>query len=103
VSSSVVVLAVAVRAPAEQLVETRVDLGRQARRRVVLRLDEAQAEVYVDGGLRTGAHVLVALGLGARAVSCSGCSSSFATSSRAMQLAGCPDLESTRDGLVRRS
>jgi len=79
-----------------------------------------RAEVYVDGGIRSGTHALVALGLGARAVfvgrpvlwglANGGREGVIAVMKlltselvRAMQLAGCGDLPSTRDGLVRRA
>lgn len=79
-----------------------------------------RAEVYVDGGIRSGTHALVALGLGARAVFVGrpvlwGLATSGAEGVervlallrdelvRAMQLAGCPDLASARDDLVVRS
>lgn len=78
----------------------------------------ASAEIYVDGGIRSGTHALVALGLGARAVfvgrpilwglATAGEEGVVRVLSllrdeltRAMQLAGCPDLESARDDLVR--
>jgi 4-hydroxymandelate oxidase len=79
-----------------------------------------RAEVYHDGGVRSGTHALIALGLGARAVfvgrpvlwglatnGADGVESVIALLRdelvRAMQLAGCPDLEAARDDLVRRS
>lgn len=75
-------------------------------------------EVYVDGGIRSGTHALIALALGARAVfvgrpilwglAAGGAEGVAAILgllrdelTRAMQLAGCPDLDSTRDDLVR--
>jgi 4-hydroxymandelate oxidase len=78
-----------------------------------------RAEIYVDGGIRSGTEALVALGLGARAVfvgrpilwglAAGGREGVAAVLDllknelvRAMQLAGCPDLASARDGLVRR-
>ncbi len=77
-----------------------------------------RAEVYVDGGIRSGTHALVALGLGARAVFVGrpvlwglaaggrdGVSSVLALLReelvRAMQLAGCPDATAIETGLVR--
>ncbi len=79
-----------------------------------------RAEVYVDGGIRTGTHALVALGLGARAVFVGrpvlwGLAASgqggvsrvlellHGELVRAMQLAGCGDADATRDDLVRRA
>lgn len=79
-----------------------------------------RAEVYVDGGIRSGTQALVALGLGARAVfvgrpvlwglAAGGQAGvarvlSLLTDElvRAMQLAGCDDLDAARDGLVRRA
>jgi 4-hydroxymandelate oxidase len=76
-------------------------------------------EVYVDGGVRSGTHALIALGLGARAVFVGrpvlwGLATAGQEGVRAvldllrgelvrsMQLAGCPDLDAARDGLVRR-
>jgi 4-hydroxymandelate oxidase len=73
-----------------------------------------QAEVYVDGGIRSGTHALVALGLGARAVfvgrpilwglaagGAPGVARVLALLQeelvRAMQLAGCADLPALRD------
>ena len=78
-----------------------------------------RAEVYVDGGIRSGTHALVALGLGARAVFVGrpvlwGLASGGAPGVtrvlellrdellRAMMLAGCDDLAAARDDLVRR-
>lgn len=78
-----------------------------------------RAEVYVDGGVRSGTHALIALGLGASAVFVGrpilwglgargeeGVSEVLALLAaelrRSMQLAGCPTLASTRDDLVRR-
>ena len=78
-----------------------------------------RAEVYVDGGVRSGTHALVALGLGADAVfvgrpvlwglAAGGRDGVLRALSileselvRSMQLAGCDTLASTRDGLVRR-
>jgi 4-hydroxymandelate oxidase len=80
---------------------------------------DAGTEVYVDGGIRSGTHALVALGLGATAVFvgrpilwglAEGGEAGVkrvlellnAELVRAMQLAGCPDLASARDDLVRR-
>ncbi|AKV03392.1 L-lactate dehydrogenase [Labilithrix luteola] len=77
-----------------------------------------QADVYVDGGIRSGTHALVALGLGATAVfvgrpvlwglAAGGHAGVTRVLElldeelvRAMRLAGCPDLASARDGLVR--
>lgn len=77
------------------------------------------AEVYVDGGIRSGTHALVALGLGARAVFVGrpvlwGLATAGAAGVervlallrdelvRAMQLAGCPDLASTQRDVVAR-
>lgn len=77
-----------------------------------------RAEVYVDGGIRSGTHALVALGLGARAVfvgrpvlwglATGGREGVVRVMTllrdelvRAMQLAGCGDLAAARDGLVR--
>jgi 4-hydroxymandelate oxidase len=77
-----------------------------------------RAEVYVDGGIRSGTHALIALGRGARAVfvgrpvlwglATAGADGAAAVLDllreelvRAMQLAGCPDLEAARDDLVR--
>lgn len=85
----------------------------------VVRAVGDRAEVYVDGGIRSGTHALVALALGARAVfvgrpvlwglAAGGADGVVGVLSllrdelaRAMQLAGCPDLDSTRDDLVRR-
>lgn len=76
------------------------------------------AEVYFDGGVRSGTHALVALALGARAVfvgrpvlwglAVGGRAGVLRVLSvlrdeliRAMQLAGCPSLEAARDDLVR--
>lgn len=78
----------------------------------------ARAEVYVDGGVRSGTQVLVALGLGARAVFVGrpvlwGLATAGAEGVndvlcllrdeliRAMQLAGCPDVDATRADLIR--
>jgi 4-hydroxymandelate oxidase len=77
-----------------------------------------RGEVYVDGGVRSGTHALVALARGARAVfvgrpvlwglASGGADGLGATLRllhdelvRAMQLAGCPDLASLRDDVVR--
>ncbi len=77
-----------------------------------------RAEVYLDGGIRSGTHALIALGLGARAVfvgrpvlwglataGAEGVAGVLAILRdelvRAMQLAGCPDLESITDDLIR--
>ncbi|MBS2014495.1 MAG: alpha-hydroxy-acid oxidizing protein [Deltaproteobacteria bacterium] len=79
-----------------------------------------RAEVYVDGGIRSGTHALVALGLGARAVfvgrpvlwglASGGAGGVVRVLSllrdelvRAMQLAGAANLGAARDGLVRRA
>jgi 4-hydroxymandelate oxidase len=79
-----------------------------------------RAEVYVDGGIRSGTHALVALGLGARAVFVGrpvlwglatggeeGVARVLALLGeelvRSMQLAGCPDVDDARNDLVRRS
>jgi 4-hydroxymandelate oxidase len=84
----------------------------------VVRAVGGRAEVYVDGGIRSGTQALIALGLGARAVFVGrpvlwglaadgeeGVASvlRLLTSElvRAMQLAGCGSLEATRDDLVR--
>ncbi len=78
----------------------------------------ATSELYVDGGIASGTHALVALGLGARAVFIGrpilwglahggehGVKRVLTTMHdelvRAMQLAGCPDLASTRKDVVR--
>ncbi len=77
-----------------------------------------RAEVYVDGGIRSGTHALVALARGAHAVfvgrpvlwglATAGADGVVAVLEllrdelvRAMQLAGCPDLAATRDDVVR--
>jgi 4-hydroxymandelate oxidase len=77
-----------------------------------------RTEVYVDGGVRSGTHALVALGLGARAVfvgrpvlwglaagGAEGVSGVLgllrAELRRAMQLAGCATPEAAREGIVR--
>lgn len=77
-----------------------------------------RAEVYVDGGIRSGTHALVALGLGARAVFVGrpvlwGLASGGETGVsrvlgllhdelvRAMQLAGCADVAAVPRDLVR--
>ncbi len=79
-----------------------------------------RAEVYVDGGIRSGTHALVALGLGARAVFVgrpilwglgaageAGVRRVLAILDeelrRAMQLAGCADVAAVPRDLVRRS
>ncbi|MBX3187965.1 MAG: alpha-hydroxy-acid oxidizing protein [Labilithrix sp.] len=79
-----------------------------------------RAEVYVDGGVRSGTHALVALALGARAVFVgrpilwglaaageAGVARVLALLLeelvRAMQLAGCPDLDAAKNDLVRRA
>jgi isopentenyl diphosphate isomerase/L-lactate dehydrogenase-like FMN-dependent dehydrogenase len=78
-----------------------------------------EIEVYVDGGIRSGTHALIALGLGARAVFVGrpvlwGLAANGQAGVRrvmdllneelirAMRLAGCADLESTRVDLIRR-
>jgi 4-hydroxymandelate oxidase len=78
-----------------------------------------RTEVYVDGGIRSGTHALIALGLGARAVfvgrpvlwglATAGAEGAVAVLSllrdeltRAMQLAGCADIDATRNDLIRR-
>ncbi len=78
-----------------------------------------RAEVYVDGGVRTGAQALIALGLGARAVfvgrpvlwglGAGGEEGAVRALgllteelARAMQVAGCPNLESTREVVCKR-
>jgi 4-hydroxymandelate oxidase len=78
-----------------------------------------RAEVYLDGGVRSGTHALIALGLGARAVfvgrpilwglATAGTEGVVSVLSllrdelvRAMQLAGCADLETDTRDLIRR-
>jgi 4-hydroxymandelate oxidase len=85
----------------------------------VVRAVGDRAEVYHDGGVRTGTHALIALGLGARAVfvgrpilwglaagGAEGVASVLTLLEgelvRAMRLAGCPDLSAARDDLIRR-
>ena len=85
----------------------------------VVRAVGDRSEVYVDGGIRSGTHALIALGLGARAVFVGrpvlwGLATAGAEGVagvlellrdeliRAMQLAGCPDPEAARDDLIRR-
>ena len=77
-----------------------------------------RAEVYVDGGIRSGTHAFIALALGARAVFVGrpilwglavageeGVARVLALLReelvRAMQLAGCPDFKGARDGVIR--
>ncbi|CAN5925029.1 alpha-hydroxy acid oxidase [soil metagenome] len=86
---------------------------------VVAAVDD-RAEVYVDGGIRSGTHALVALGLGARAVFVGrpvlwGLAAGGETGVsrvlgllhdelvRAMQLAGCADVAAVPRDLVRAS
>jgi len=81
---------------------------------------DGRAEVYVDGGIRSGTHALMALGLGARAVFVgrpvlwglaaggqAGVTRVLALLVdelvRAMQLAGCADVTAVARDLVRRS
>lgn len=81
---------------------------------------DGRAEIYVDGGIRSGTHALVALGLGARAVFVgrpvlwglaaggrAGVARVLALLGdelvRAMQLAGCTDVTAVARDLVRRS
>jgi 4-hydroxymandelate oxidase len=85
----------------------------------VVRAVGDRAEVYIDGGIRSGTQALIALALGARAVFVgrpvlwglaangeagvkSVLSLLHAELVRAMQLAGCADLAATREDLVRR-
>jgi 4-hydroxymandelate oxidase len=85
----------------------------------VVRAVGDRAEVYVDGGIRSGTQALIALGLGARAVFVgrpvlwglaadgeNGVASvlELLTSElvRAMQLAGCATIAAARDDLIRR-
>lgn len=80
----------------------------------------SRAEVYVDGGIRSGTHALVALGLGARAVFLGrpvlwglaaagerGVSDVLALLAeeltRSMRLAGCADASAVSRDLLRRS
>ena len=84
----------------------------------VVRAVGDRAEVYVDGGVRSGTQALIALGLGARAVfvgrpvlwglAAAGEEGVTAVLQlltnelvRAMQLAGCPTLAAAQDDLVR--
>lgn len=81
---------------------------------------KGRAEVYVDGGIRSGTHALVALGLGARAVFVGrpimwglGAAGEAGVVrvlallaeelTRAMQLAGCADATAVTRDLVRRA
>jgi 4-hydroxymandelate oxidase len=81
---------------------------------------DGRAEIYVDGGIRSGTHALVALGLGARAVFVGrpilwglGAAGQAGVSRvlallrdelvRSMQLAGCADVTAIDRDLVRRS
>lgn len=81
---------------------------------------DGRAEIYVDGGIRSGTHALVALGLGARAVFVGrpvlwGLAAAGEAGvvrvlallaeelTRAMQLAGCADASSVSRDLVRRA
>jgi 4-hydroxymandelate oxidase len=81
---------------------------------------DGRAEIYVDGGIRSGTHALVALGLGARAVFVgrpilwglgaageAGVARVLALRdeelTRAMQLAGCASAAAIPRDLVRRS
>jgi 4-hydroxymandelate oxidase len=81
---------------------------------------DGRAEIYVDGGIRSGTHALVALGLGARAVFVGrpilwglGAAGEAGVArvlalldeelTRAMQLAGCADVGSVPRDLVRRA
>lgn len=85
----------------------------------VVRAVGNRAEVYVDGGIRSGTQALIALGLGARAVFVGrpilwglaadgeeGVAAVLALLTnelvRAMQLAGCPSIADARSDLVRR-
>lgn len=85
----------------------------------VVRATADRCEVYMDGGVRSGTHALVALGLGARAVFVGrpvlwGLAAADAEGVvgvlellrgeliRAMQLAGCPDPEALRDDLIHK-
>jgi len=86
----------------------------------VLEAVAGRAEVYVDGGIRSGTHALIALGLGARAVFVgrpilwglgaageAGVARVLALLDeeliRAMQLSGCADAAAIPRDLVRRS
>ena len=81
---------------------------------------DGRAEIYVDGGIRSGTHALVALGLGARAVFVGrpvlwglGAAGEAGVVrvlallneelTRAMQLAGCADATGIARDLVRRA
>jgi 4-hydroxymandelate oxidase len=83
----------------------------------VARAVGTKAEVYVDGGIRSGTHALIALGLGARAVfvgrpvlwglaafGAEGVASVLSLLrdelQRAMQLAGCADVSAATGDLV---
>ena len=87
--------------------------------REVVRAVGDRAEVYVDGGIRSGTQALIALGLGARAVFVgrpvlwglaadgeAGVAAVLALLTkelvRAMQLAGCASIADARADLVRR-
>jgi 4-hydroxymandelate oxidase len=80
---------------------------------------DGRAEIYVDGGIRSGTHALVALALGARAVFVGrpvlwglGAAGQAGVTRvlallreeliRSMQLAGCPDVTGVARDLVRR-
>jgi 4-hydroxymandelate oxidase len=86
----------------------------------VVKAIDGRAEIYVDGGIRSGTHALVALGLGARAVfvgrpilwglGAAGREGVVRVLAllreelvRAMQLAGCPDVTAVPRDIVRAS